>query len=112
MAKAKTKKETEEKTKPLIEFEDENDSSFIKPIISIAGHTNDLVQLYESGDMPEMTAIGYHRISALKNEFISYVVKFRGKEVLSIEVSEPNLYQIAVDESKINFMEKLKVEDL
>ena len=55
--------------------------------------------------MPTLTSIGYGPLGP-DDQWVSYVIQSRGKEILSIEVAEPNVRAIAEESSKINFVER------
>lgn len=57
--------------------------------------------------MPVLKAVGYTKVSQLHNTYVSYTVTFQGDKVLSIQVDEPNLRQIAEESAKINFVTEL-----
>lgn len=71
------------------------------------GKTHVLDQLFEGpkAEMPELKSVGVAKLQGT-NTWIDYVITTRGKEVLSIEVGEPNLRQIVEDTAKINFVEQ------
>lgn len=79
-------------------------SSIIKPLISIEGHEHVFQKLEKEGKLPEMKAIGYMDLGQGKiHNWVSYVITIKGNKVLSIEIDEPNMRQIAEEASKINF---------
>lgn len=79
--------------------------AIIKPIVRDQKFKNVLEKIFE-GDpekLPVLKSIGYALVGA-GNSWVSYVIKSRGKEILSIEVSEPNLRQIAEESAKTDFV--------
>jgi hypothetical protein len=54
--------------------------------------------------MPELKAVGYAKTA---KGWVSYTLTTKGKEVLSIEVSDPDQRQIAEEQAKIAFVETL-----
>lgn len=90
------------KTEPLAK------KSIVKPSILIEGDPHPLQKLEELGKLPELTAIGFTRLhDGKQHNWVSYVVKFQGDKVLSLEVDEPNMKGIAEEATKINFMNHL-----
>lgn len=74
-----------------------------------AGHAFE--KLEDQGALPILKSVGYARVFPGSREYVSYVITSQGREVLSIEVSEPNLKAIASDEAKISFVTLLEDED-
>jgi hypothetical protein len=75
----------------------------IQPSIRVEGEKHILETMSET-EIPEMKAVGYAKLTDNhQHNWISYVIKFKGKDVLSIEVDEPNMRAIAEETSKINF---------
>lgn len=79
------------------------DSTIIRPLIQVAGEKHALQKIYDGEKKPVLKAIGYAQLKE-GNNWVSYVVTFQGDKVLSIEVDEPNLRQIAEESSKISFV--------
>jgi len=99
----KAKEPQENIFRPMVRVMDRDPERLGQPI----KHPLELVYESNPDSLPEMKAVGYMRVSPLKNEWVSYTVTFKGKEVLYIQVGEPNLKQIAVDESKIAFYDEI-----
>ncbi len=80
-------------------------SDIIEESIKVEGSTKKhaLKQLFDEDAAPQIKSIGYAGIPGT-NRYISYIITTQGKEVLKIEVSEPDLRAIAEDEAKINFV--------
>ncbi len=53
-------------------------------------------------DMPTIRSVGYTKVGG---GWVSYVLTSKGREVLSIEVSDPDMRQIAEETAKISFVE-------
>lgn len=89
---SKTKKKTE---------------AVVQPIIRVDGQPHVLETMFEGSteELPLMKSVGYMRLNDNKNSWISYVITTRGKEVVSVEVSEPNLRPIAEESAKISFVQ-------
>lgn len=79
--------------------------SVVKPLIAVAGETHPLDDMIASDDAPEMKAVGYMRLSPGPSGWVSYTVTIKGREVLSIDVAEPNMRAIAEESAKIAFVE-------
>lgn len=80
--------------------------SIIEPIINVEGQNHVLDNL-DNSEMPILTSVGFGRVSDSSNSYVSYIIKTQGDKVISIEVGEPNLKAIAVDEAKIAFVSTL-----
>jgi hypothetical protein len=82
-------------------------SDVIQEAVTFVGSTKEhaLKALFdgEPESIPTITSIGYMGLPGT-NKFVSYIIKSKGKEILSIEVSEPDLRPVAEDDSKINFV--------
>lgn len=80
-------------------------SDVIHESIKVEGSSKEhaLKTLFNDDEAPEITSIGYMKIPG-SNRYISYVITSQGKEILKIEVSEPDFRAIAEDEAKINFV--------
>lgn len=78
--------------------------TFIQPITRTPEQPNILEEIYNSdpNDMPTLKAVGLAKVG---NGWISYVMTTKGKEILSLEVSEPDMKGIAEESAKINFVE-------
>lgn len=90
--------------KPKIK--DPSQQSFIEPIIRVEGEKHELEKIFEENPekLPEIKAIGFMQIKP-GNNWVSYVMTTKGKEVLKIEVSEPDLKDIAEEAAKISFVQ-------
>lgn len=85
-----------------------NLSSIVKTHVS-QGKTKHPLQAILDGDpkdFPILKSIGYASMGTGAS-WVSYVITSRGTEILSIDVSEPNLKQIAEDTAKMEFVEQL-----
>jgi pheromone shutdown protein TraB len=80
--------------------------SIVKPIISVAGETHPLESILakDTSKLPEIKSVGYMRVSANSNSWVSYTITSKGDKIISIEVDEPNLRQIAEESAKISFV--------
>ena len=78
--------------------------AIVKPIISMEGHTHPFQKLEEKGELPLLKAVGYTRIGQGNRDFVAYTVTFKGGQVLSLEVTEPNLRPIAWDDAKVGLV--------
>lgn len=78
-------------------------------------HFNDSKQhvlktLFDSDEAPELKSVGYVKLPGTRS-FVSYVITSKGREILKIEVNEPNLRLIAEDEAKISFVNLFEEEE-
>ena len=88
--------------KPVTKIETKD--PLIIPSIRVNGEKHILEEMFESGDMPEMKAVGFVKIGTLVSNWVSYTVTFRGNEVIKIECEEPNVKGIAEENAKIAFV--------
>lgn len=81
------------------------ETGLVQPLIRVEGEKHALETLLEGdpNDLPVLKSIGYAPLGK-SNQWVSYVITTKGKEVLSIEISEPDLRAIAEESSKINFV--------
>lgn len=73
----------------------------IKPIIESQEHI--LEKLIKTGEDPVLTSVG---IAKVAGGWISFVLKSRGLEIVSCEVSDPDMKLIAYDAAKIEFVNR------
>lgn len=80
--------------------------SIVKPLIQEEGYVHPLTDMFKQKPelLQTLTSIGIYRIPD-SNKFVSYVIKSKGAEIVSLEVSEPDLRAIAEEASKIAFVE-------
>ncbi len=86
----------------------------VTPLIKVEGETNILQKVFD-GDpekIPELKAIGYAPIGAGSGRWISYVLTFKGPNILSITASEPDQRAIAEESAKIDFVNSFMVEGI
>lgn len=76
----------------------------IEPTIEVKGTPHLFLDMPEE-DLPEIKTVGIARVAPLSKDFVSVVITTKGDKVLKMEVSEPNLKAIAIDEAKISFVE-------
>lgn len=84
----------------------------VKPVVDFGpdAKQNALVELFQQETPPELKSVGYAKVPGT-NRFVSYIIISKGTEVLSIEVSEPDLRAIAEDDAKINFVNSFMVTE-
>lgn len=77
--------------------------SYLEPTLKFdSKHKNELIEHIKE-DEPELSAVGYARIPGTNN-YAAYVIKFKGNQITSMVVDEPNLKSIAEESAKINFV--------
>ncbi len=86
--------------------------SIIRPLIQVdQGLKHPLEDVFNNPALlKEMKAVSMIRVPG-RNTFCSALIRFKGDQIISIEVGEPNLKAIAVDEAKINFVNEFLNED-
>lgn len=80
-------------------------SAIVAPSIQVEGKKNVLCQLFD-GDpakIPVLRSVGYAEVPGT-NTFIAYTIHSKGREIVKIEVEEPNLRAIAEESAKIFFV--------
>lgn len=84
----------------------------IKTSTSVVGITKEhaLKQLFGGHPelLPEIKSVGVVRIPDTNN-FVSFLMKSKGNEVIEIEVDEPNTRMVSEEMSKIKFVETFSV---
>lgn len=77
--------------------------TIVRPSLIVEGETHPLVDAFKNPEnLPTLKSVGYCRIP---EGWISYVITTKGKEVLSIDVEEPNILRpIAEESAKIAFV--------
>lgn len=81
--------------------------NIVQPIIREEGVPHVLESMFnkDPNGMPTLKSIGYAKIDGT-NSYVSYVLTTKGREVLCIEVAEPDMRAIAEESTKINFVEQ------
>jgi len=87
-------------------------NSIVKPSIVEAGKKHVLETMFDSDKAPVIKSIGYKRLSESPNSWVSYVITSRGKEILDIQVEEPNVRGIAEDSAKVAFVTSFMDQEL
>ena len=84
----------------------ELNSAVIKPMIRANGEKHLLEELFDGDpdDMPEIRSVGYMRLHKGTGGWVSYIITTKGREVINIEIDEPNLKDIAEESAKIAFV--------
>lgn len=97
------------KQKPLSEasiqqMSQEPMAPYIQPLVREQGVKHILEEINDETpeDLPTIKSVGYAKLGS---NWVSYVVTSKGREVLSIEVSDPDMRQIAEEQAKISFVE-------
>lgn len=85
--------------------------SVIKPSVRIDGAPHVMETLETEGSLPTLRSIGFAPLGP-GNQWVSYVMTSRGNEVISVEVDEPNMRQVAEESAKTNFVQLLMDKDL
>lgn len=84
--------------------------SVVKPLIKVEGEKNLLEELFEETpheDLPEMISVGFMNLNMGRYTWVSYKMITKGDKVLSIEVSEPDMREIAYESAKIEFEQSM-----
>jgi len=82
--------------------------SIIKPVIT-TDKEHALQILFNEKDAPIITSVGFSNLPGT-NTYMSYIITSKGTDILNIEVGEPNLKLIAIDEAKISFQTLIENE--
>lgn len=75
----------------------------VENIQSNDGKIHALKALFDGTNTPEITSIGYVNLPDT-NKFVSYTIRSKGREIIHMEVGEPDSKAIAEDEAKLNFV--------
>ena len=77
----------------------------IQPLIRVDGQKHALEKLWVEDEAPELKAIGYAKIfKDRQHSWVSYIITTQGDQVKKIEISEPDMREIAEESSKIDFV--------
>lgn len=86
--------------------------SIVKPTVSFNDSKEHvLATLLAENSAPVIESVGVFKVPNT-NRYVSFVMKTQGKEVISIEVNEPDLRAIAEEAAKISFVDKFMSGDL
>lgn len=83
--------------------------AIIKPTIDFGDNKKHAMEKLLHGEeesLPTLKAVGVTKV-LLPNQtqaWTSYTVHFRGNNVVQVDVDEPNMAQIAVEQAKMNFV--------
>jgi hypothetical protein len=89
-------------------------SAVVKPAIRSNEEKHLLEEIFEGpeDEMPEIKSVGFSRIGNSNNSWVSYTITTKGKKVISFEVDEPNLREVAEEGAKIAFVTALADQGL
>jgi hypothetical protein len=77
------------------------------PLVQPSGDEKPLLtEMIEEKEAPILKSVGFGQL-APGNFWVSYLITTQGDKVLSIQVSDPDLRQIAEDSAKIAFVTEL-----
>ena len=81
-------------------------SQIVEPSIRMGDEKNLLEKIFDGlpEDMPELKSVGYAKIGEGQHAYVNYTITSRGREIIKIEVEEPNLRAIAEESAKISFV--------
>ena len=83
-------------------------SSIVHPLVQVkGGPKHPLAQIFDkdASKIPIIKSVAIMRLPQ-RNTFMSMVLHTQGDKVLKIEVGEPNLREIVLDEAKLEFVNK------
>lgn len=78
--------------------------SVVQPIVKFDAQKHLLDELIDKGEAPELKSVGYMQIKP-GNNWVSYVITTKGREVLKVEISEPDMKIVAEESAKISFVQ-------
>lgn len=78
--------------------------TIIQPLVKVQGENHIFETFEQENTLPEMKAVGLVKVHPNSRDFVSYTLYIKGDKVTKIEVSEPNLRSIAVEQAKIEFV--------
>ncbi len=76
----------------------------IQPLVKVEGQKHIFEEMIADQSIAEMKAVGYAKINDGASNWVSYVITFKGGQVISMVVGEPNLRSIAEETAKIDFV--------
>lgn len=83
----------------------------INPEIRCNGEAHAIETMFKEGRFPLIKCVGMTRISENSNSWVSCDMEIVGGEIKKINVGEPNLKLIALDEAKVTFVTKFMGEE-
>lgn len=89
-------------------------NSIVCPLVRFDGDKHLLEEFLEGPeeDHPEYKAVGYMRLNkGVTHGWVSYTVSIKGDKIQKIEISEPDMRQIAEETAKIAFVNDLVKEE-
>lgn len=92
-------------TDPIAEKIKEIPTSFIKPLIRSNDEKHELETMVENDEAPEIKSVGYMPLKAGVRGWVSYTITTKGDKVINMEISEPDLRDIAEESAKIAFVQ-------
>lgn len=80
------------------------DSSLIEPSVRYDNDKHALEVLFDGdkNELPILKSVGYVKLPGTTN-FVAYTIQSKGREIIKIEVEEPNVRMIAEESAKIFF---------
>lgn len=81
-------------------------SNIVEPSVRFGTDKNILEDLFDgpADDMPELKSVGYQKVGEGSHSWISFTITTKGREVIKVEVEEPNVRAIAEESAKIAFV--------
>jgi hypothetical protein len=96
------KKKSDNLTEPVI------CETIVKPLVSFQGQIHKFVELDLKDGLPELTSIGICKLSkpeeGRRNDWVSYIIKTKGRQIVSMEVSEADHKAIAEENHRTAFV--------
>lgn len=83
------------------------EAPFIVPSIRNNDEKHIFEEMFDLGELPEMKAVGYVKIGNGTANWVSFTATIKGKDVLRLDVEEPNIRAIAEESAKIAFVSAL-----
>lgn len=87
----------------------------VYPTMRFVGDKEHALEKLFDGDpekIPEIKSIGYMRLPRSNNEYVSFVITSKGREIIKIEVDQPNTRSIVEESAKILFVSTFMNEDV
>ncbi len=60
-------------------------------------------ELFEENELPTIRTIGLVRVNPNSKDWVALTIEIKGDRVITMEVSEPNMKLIAMDDAKMRF---------
>jgi hypothetical protein len=76
----------------------------VQPLVKVAGDKHIFETFEEEDKLPTLKAVGLVKVHENSRDYVSFTIHTKGDKIVKLEVSEPNLRSIAIEQAKIEFV--------